>query len=124
MQLRRNVVLVRNLVDISYFYKAIDLLVVPTVLPESYPRFIQEALYLRIPIVASAIGDLPDLINNCGIIINSQYPSKWRAAFNEAVKINLPILNAGRRRIIAFQKENKINMVHFFNNLIKSKNVE
>jgi glycosyltransferase involved in cell wall biosynthesis len=114
---RKNVVVLRNLVDISHFYKAIDLLLVPTVLPESYPRFIQEAMYLRIPILASAIGNLPELIGESGIVVQSQNAADWRIAVKQATDLSYAKLEEGRKKIIKFQSVAKDSMEYFFKSL-------
>lgn len=111
---RKNVVLLRNIVDVGSFYKAIDILLVPTILPESYPRFIQEALYLRIPIVASAIGELPEFIGSSGILVKSNNVKLWKSAVNSTINIPFSELEKGRIKIKDFQKNAFSTMEKYF----------
>ncbi len=50
--------------DRSQVYRSIDLLVIPSIGPETFSRVAREALIHRVPVVASRIGALPEVIRD------------------------------------------------------------
>jgi len=55
--------------DMRQFYEDIDLLLVPSLVSESFPRVIMEAAVNSIPIIASDVGGIPEALGNNGILI-------------------------------------------------------
>ena len=64
--------------------KASSILVIPSRM-ESIPQVIKEAFYLKIPIIATNVGGIPELITNneTGILVPSENPGKLADAINE-----------------------------------------
>lgn len=58
--------------DICSILNNIDVLVVPSIWPENSPLVIQEAFLAKIPVIASKIGGIPELINDWvnGLLFN------------------------------------------------------
>ncbi|WP_376791076.1 glycosyltransferase [Thermoflexus sp.] len=50
--------------DRSQIYRSIDLLVIPSISPETFSRVAREALIHRVPVVASRIGALPEVVRD------------------------------------------------------------
>ncbi|MFN3929291.1 MAG: glycosyltransferase, partial [Thermoflexus sp.] len=48
--------------DRSRIYRSIDLLVIPSISPETFSRVAREALVHRVPVAASRVGALPEVI--------------------------------------------------------------
>jgi len=63
--------------------KASSLLVIPSRM-ESIPQVIKEAFYLKVPIVATNVGGIPELIENnvSGILVSSNDPNQLLKAVN------------------------------------------
>ncbi len=64
--------------------KASSLLVIPSRM-ESIPQVIKEAFYLKVPIVATNVGGIPELIENnvSGILVPSNDPNQLLKAVND-----------------------------------------
>lgn len=58
--------------NIAKIFRAIDVLVVPSIWPENSPLVIQEAFLAKTPVIASRIGGIPELVNDGlnGILVN------------------------------------------------------
>jgi glycosyltransferase involved in cell wall biosynthesis len=67
--------------------RASDLLVVPSRM-ESIPQVIKEAYYFRVPVVATNVGGIPEIIthNVTGILIPPNEPKKLADAINEILE--------------------------------------
>jgi L-malate glycosyltransferase len=63
------------------------LLIVPS-RHESLPQVIKEAFYLKIPVIATNVGGIPELIehNQTGILVPSQNPEKLKIAINDLLE--------------------------------------
>jgi glycosyltransferase involved in cell wall biosynthesis len=63
------------------------LLVVPS-RQESLPQVIKEAFYLKVPVVATNVGGIPEIIehNQTGILVPSENPEKLKIAINDLLK--------------------------------------
>ena len=63
------------------------LLIVPS-RHESLPQVIKEAFYLKIPVIATNVGGIPELIehNQTGILVPSQSPEKLKIAINDLLE--------------------------------------
>ncbi len=71
--------------DILPFYKAIDLLVIPS-FSEGLPNVLLEAMYFDIPVVATSVGGIPEVVvnNHSGKLVN---PGDSKAMAREVISI-------------------------------------
>jgi len=67
-----NVTHLGDTTDIKSFYAEISLLLVPSVMPEGFPRVIVEALMNGIPVIANRIGGIPEVLGPSGILIDTE----------------------------------------------------
>src|SRR4029077_9077564 len=67
--------------------KASDILVIPSRM-ESIPQVIKEAYYFRVPIVATNVGGIPEIIthNVTGILVPPNEPKKLADAINQILE--------------------------------------
>ena len=67
--------------------KASSVLVVPSRM-ESLPQSIKEAFFLKIPVVATSVGDIPEVIKNneTGILVPSNDPQSLLDAINSLLE--------------------------------------
>ena len=74
--------------------KASQMLVVPS-RTESIPQVIKEAFYLKIPVIATNVGGIPEIIENqkTGILIPPENPEKMIDAINNLLNNDLLIDN-------------------------------
>ena len=75
-------------VDVSWsdamaVLKSSSILVVPSRM-ESIPQVIKEAFFLRVPVIATSVGGVPELINDGenGVLVPSEDPEKLLSAIN------------------------------------------
>ena len=63
------------------------LLVVPS-RQESLPQVIKEAFYLKVPVIATNVGGIPELVENnqTGILVPSENPEKLKIAINDLLE--------------------------------------
>jgi glycosyltransferase involved in cell wall biosynthesis len=63
------------------------LLVVPS-RQESLPQVIKEAFYLKVPVIATNVGGISELVkhNQTGILVSSQNPEKLKIAINKLLE--------------------------------------
>jgi glycosyltransferase involved in cell wall biosynthesis len=55
--------------DFKSFYDSIDLLLVPSLIEEGFPRVILEAAANGIPVVANSLGGIPEALGDSGILV-------------------------------------------------------
>ena len=74
----------RSWEDAMRIIKSSNIVVVPSRM-ESLPTVIKEAFYLNVPIVATNVGGIPELITNneTGLLVPSENPEKLAIAVNE-----------------------------------------
>ena len=74
--------------------KSSKILVVPSRI-ESLPQVIKEAFYLKIPVIATNVGGIPEIIENqkTGILIPPENPEKMIDAINNLLNNDLLIDN-------------------------------
>lgn len=74
--------------------KSSNILVVPSRM-ESLPQVIKEAFYLKIPVIATNVGGIPEIIENqkTGILIPPENPEKMIDAINNLLSNDLLIDN-------------------------------
>ena len=60
---------------------------------ESLPQVIKEAFYLKIPVIATNVGGIPEIIQNkkTGILIPSENEPEMISAINSLIEDNLLI---------------------------------
>ena len=100
------------------------LLVVPS-RQESLPQVIKEAFYLKVPVVATNVGGIPELVehNKTGILVPSQNPEKLKLAINNLLE-NSDLQEILRKNAYNFILENftweKLlpKYIKFYNNLL------
>ena len=70
--------------DAMKIIKSSQVIVVPSRM-ESLPTIVKEAFYLNVPVVATNVGGIPELIkdNETGILVPSENPDKLANAVNE-----------------------------------------
>jgi glycosyltransferase involved in cell wall biosynthesis len=85
--------------------KSSNILVVPSRM-ESLPQVIKEAFYLKIPVIATNVGGIPEIIENqkTGILIPPENPEKMIDAINNLLNNDLLIDNITKN---AFELINK-----------------
>lgn len=64
-----NIVELGRLRDMCDFYSQIDLLIVPSIEPEGFPRVVVEAAFNGIPSIASRAGGLPEAVGDGGVLL-------------------------------------------------------
>lgn len=67
-----NVTCLGDTADLASLYSEISLLLVPSVIPEGYPRVIVEASMNAIPVIANKIGGIPEALGPSGILIDTE----------------------------------------------------
>jgi glycosyltransferase involved in cell wall biosynthesis len=62
--------------DPQDFYECIDILLVPSILEEGFPRVILEAAAHGVPAIANAVGGIPEAMGDSGVLIplGSEHP--------------------------------------------------
>jgi glycosyltransferase involved in cell wall biosynthesis len=73
-----------RVITIKDFYKEISLLLVPSTIPEGYPRVIIEAALNGIPTIANNTGGIPEALGNSGILLDIEPCAKSMAVQYEA----------------------------------------
>ena len=69
----KNVYLIEFIDNAAYYLKAFDIFVLPS-LKEGLPYTILEAMVAEIPIIATNVGGVPEMLDDCGILIPSKNP--------------------------------------------------
>ena len=74
-------------VETMKILKQSKLLVVPS-RQESIPQVIKEAFYLKVPVIATNVGGIPELVehNHTGILVPSENPEKLKIAINNLLE--------------------------------------
>ena len=75
--LPQNVTYLGHIPNMKEFYRQIDLLLVPSLVEEAFPRVILEAAVNGIPVIANRIGGIPEALGDSGVLIDvdSQEPN-------------------------------------------------
>ena len=105
--------------------KESTILVVPSRM-ESIPQVIKEAFFLKIPVIATAVGGIPELImnNKTGILVTPENPQSLQNEINNLLK-NPLLQNQLSNNAFEFIIENYTweallpKYVNFYENLIK-----
>jgi len=74
-------------VETMKILKQSKLLIVPS-RHESLPQVIKEAFYLNVPVIATNVGGIPEIIehNQTGILVPSENPEKLKIAINDLLE--------------------------------------
>lgn len=65
-----NVTYLGHVADMRYFYRQIDLLLVPSICNEAFGLVVLEAAANGIPVIANRIGGIPEALGDSGILID------------------------------------------------------
>jgi len=72
-----NVEYIGEVSDVGKFYRKINLLLAPSIVKEGLSRVILEAHFNGIPVVANAIGGIPEAMGDTGILIDMDVPGEF-----------------------------------------------
>lgn len=105
MQLEKNVEFLGIQKDMEYFYKNIDLLVVPSIVREAFGLVICEAMYCRTPVISTNSGAQNEIIKNGenGIIVEADNVDALTEAIikiHDDSKIRKLFVTAGQNTIL------------------------
>jgi len=113
-------------IDAMKILKSSNLLVIPSRM-ESIPQVIKEAFFLKIPIVATEVGGIPELIKNnqTGILVPPNNPEKLLEAINNVLddkKLSEKISEEGYKFVVNNLTWGKLlpKYVEFYENLVNS----
>ncbi|MGB8214227.1 MAG: glycosyltransferase [Anaerolineales bacterium] len=81
-----NVTFLGPTTDLDLFYGEISALLVPSMMPEGYPRVIIEAALNGIPAIANRIGGIPEAMGHCGILIEMESHEKMVEKYKLAIQ--------------------------------------
>lgn len=98
--------------DPSKFYSKTKTLLVPSIWPEPFGRVCVEAGFCGIPVIASRIGGLPEVVGEGGILIREYgSPEKWIEAIEsiEVEKIYKELSGKTRVNAQKFTVENTLD---------------
>ncbi|MBE0683507.1 MAG: glycosyltransferase [Anaerolineales bacterium] len=111
--LRENIIFAGSRKDIPRILSASDIFILPT-LTEALPTVLAEAMACRLPIVASAVGGIPEMIqsNGNGCLVSPAQPSELSEACETLLKQpNLRIRMGDEGWNLVYQKFNIIHQV-------------
>ena len=117
--LNNNFILTGAIPDARKYLKAFDVFVLPSV-KEGFPWAVLEAMVAEIPVIATRVGAVPEIIENNknGIIIDSRNPEQIKNAINTLLNDkNLSIGIAKEGRKTAVEKFNLQKMVKKYEDL-------
>ena len=111
--LKKEVMLLGQIPEARKFMKAFDIFVLPSV-KEGFPWVILEAMAAKVPVIATSVGVVPEIIENGknGIIVEPKNPQQIAEAIkylmeNERVRQGLPI-NAHQTVLFKFPIEKMV----------------
>ncbi|MBN2730614.1 MAG: glycosyltransferase family 4 protein [Bacteroidales bacterium] len=112
--------------EISSVYKAMDIIVVPSLCEDPFPTTILEGMFWSKPIVATRVGGVPEMIENqaTGYIIeknNAQMLCEKLTFLIQSPELRVKMGNEGRKRFEAFFTEESFSMR--FLSLLKSEGI-
>ena len=78
----------------------VDAVVMPSLVPEAFPLSPREALALGVPVVASALGGLPEIVTDGvnGLLVDGASPHALRESLQRLARMPAPARNVARRR--------------------------
>jgi len=112
--------------DVPRIMKELDCLVLPSALPDPFPTVILEAMSLGVPIVATSVGGVPEMLidGECGILVEPQSSHALAKAivdlYNDRQWAQDIATNAQRRLRENFTLEKHVeNITHVYHELIR-----
>ena len=73
----KNCILMQRTEDIKAIYSQTKILMIPSLVDETFCKVAQEGLCNGIPIISSSRGYLPYMLNKVGVIMKTLEPQKW-----------------------------------------------
>jgi len=111
--------------DVPRIMKELDCFVLPSALPDPFPTVILEAMALGLPIVATSLGGVPEMLadGECGILVEPQSSHSLAQAiidlYNDSQRAENMTKNAQRRLREKFALEKHVeNMTKVYKELI------
>jgi glycosyltransferase involved in cell wall biosynthesis len=102
----------------------IDVLVVPSIWPENAPLVIQEAFMARVPVIASHVGGIPELVRDGqnGLLFETGNSVDLQAKMERLIDDPslLPIYSGNAERIKSIE-ENAAELEQIYERLIRQK---
>ena len=119
--IRDKVTFIDYLKDIGLFYSGIDIFVLPSV-SEGFPNVILEAMFYQKPIIASCVGDIPEVIENgvSGLLVSPREEKELAEALKLLVRdkdLARKLATGSKRKIMEDFSLDK--MVNSFSHLYK-----
>jgi len=99
-----------NNTEMPLYYRAADVLVVPSIRAEGFPRVIPEALSCGTPVIGSNLGGISEAIDpSVGLIVEPDLPSfvnAVRTLYSDTTTLEKMVNNARNFAVINFSKRN------------------
>jgi glycosyltransferase involved in cell wall biosynthesis len=88
--LQDKVRLVKHCADMPAAYSLVDLVVMPSFVPEGFGRVPVEAMAMGVPVIASDLGATRETVveNETGWLLPPENPEKWAAAIKQALSLS------------------------------------
>lgn len=83
--LQQHVHLMEEHHHLEFFYPALDLLVVPSLWGEAFPNVIGEAMATGVPVVATPLGDVPQIVGDQGFVTRDVSNDSLRRTVQKAI---------------------------------------
>jgi glycosyltransferase involved in cell wall biosynthesis len=108
-------------VDVLSFYKAIDLLVIPS-LSEGLPNVLLEALFFEVPVIATRVGGIPEIIshNVDGVLMPAGEPGIMAKEVIMLIKDKEKMKEISRRGKAVLKKFSPQNRAEKFVNMYRA----
>jgi glycosyltransferase involved in cell wall biosynthesis len=111
--------------ELFAYYKTADIYLMASQTSEGFPRTIWEAMAHSLPVVATHVGSIPYLINDCALVIPPKSPEKIVEAINNLVynsKLRQRLIRLGFMKAKGMTLEVHINkMCNEITNFIQQK---
>jgi glycosyltransferase involved in cell wall biosynthesis len=99
--------------EVISYYRESDLFILPS-LSEGTPLTILEAMAVGIPIIATSVGGIPEILGGCGILVPPEHPEKLAKAIICALgdsKIETLTLKARKRVEVRYSLERRVKKI-------------
>ncbi|MGY2989964.1 MULTISPECIES: glycosyltransferase [Bradyrhizobium] len=91
--------LIEGMSDIENAYAAADMLILSSAFGEGFPNVVAEAMSSELPIVATDVGDVRDIVGSCGRIVPTKDPEAMGRAVADVLSMNGALSVDARLRI-------------------------